>query len=172
MTIIRLPRQTHFFTHFSTTSVFHHGSNTVNYWHRDLRHNWRCPLCPDIWCACDGQAVEGQCRVSLVAKRNTYSYMSQRDPDPRRAMRWRQQVDDGQCLCIATRVCHLCARIKFSGRCHLVGGLPILSHKIDLFVGTRHVFVHVLCSLQHNIQHNTPARTPSFTTQTTGLPML
>ena len=110
---------TSFFDH-KTTSVFHHGSNTVNYWHRDLRHNWRCPLCPNIWCARDGQAIEGQCRVSLVAKRNTY-VGTQRDPRPPRVFSGALASASGRrTMLVNRRVCHLFARIKFSGRYHPV----------------------------------------------------
>ena len=116
------PTATSFFDH-KTTSVFHHGSNTVNYWHRDLRYNWRCPLCPNIWCARDGQAIEGQCRVSLVAKRNTY-VGTQRDPRPPRVFSGALASASGRwTMLVNRRVCHLFARIKFSGRYHPVWGV-------------------------------------------------
>ena len=146
---------TSFFDH-KTTSVFHHGSNTVNYWHRDLRHNWRCPLCPNIWCARDGQAIEGQCRVSLVAKRNTY-VGTQRDPRPPRVFSGALASASGRwTMLVNRRVCHLFARINSLVVTIRFGGSPILPHKIDLFVGTRHVCSCVLCSLQHNTHNITP----------------
>ena len=111
---------TSFFDH-KTTSVFHHGSNTVNYWHRDLRHNWRCPLCPNIWCARDGQAIEGQCRVSLVAKRNTY-VGTQRDPRPPRVFSGALASASGRwTMLVNRRVCHLFASVTIR-----FGGSPIL----------------------------------------------